>query len=67
MTPKGSILKNFMSLLPVLQDLLLRWCGSFKIFVLVCVCHRHVIILGDINTAHKMIDHCDPDEEVIHV
>lgn len=29
-----------------------------------CVCHRHVIVLGDINTAHKMIDHCDPDEEV---
>ncbi|CAH3197533.1 unnamed protein product [Porites evermanni] len=25
---------------------------------------RHVIVLGDINTAHKMIDHCDPDEEV---
>lgn len=30
----------------------------------VCVYHRHVIVLGDINTAHKMIDHCDPDEEV---
>ena len=32
--------------------------------MLVCVCRRHVIVLGDINTAHKMIDHCDPDEEV---
>ena len=34
------------------------------IVMLVCVCRRHVIVLGDINTAHKMIDHCDPDEEV---
>lgn len=41
-----------------------RWCGSFLIFMSVCVYHRHVIVLGDINTAHKMIDHCDPDEEV---
>ncbi|KAL9959776.1 hypothetical protein ACROYT_G033131 [Oculina patagonica] len=24
---------------------------------------RHVIVLGDINTAHKMIDHCEPDKE----
>lgn len=24
---------------------------------------RHVIVLGDINTAHKMIDHCEPDDE----
>ncbi|XP_015767096.1 PREDICTED: DNA-(apurinic or apyrimidinic site) lyase 2-like [Acropora digitifera] len=24
---------------------------------------RHVIVLGDVNTAHKMIDHCDPDEK----
>ena len=41
-----------------------RWCASFIIVMLVCVCRRHVIVLGDINTAHKMIDHCDPDEEV---
>lgn len=28
----------------------------------------HVVILGDINTSHKQIDHCDPDEtEVIIV
>ena len=27
---------------------------------------RHVIVLGDVNTAHKMIDHCDPDEKVIN-
>ena len=28
----------------------------------------HVIILGDVNTSHKKIDHCDPDEsEVYHV
>lgn len=25
----------------------------------------HVIILGDINTSHKRIDHCDPDETEI--
>ena len=60
MTPRGSI---FMCLLPALQDLP-RGHGSFIIFMLACVCHRHVIVLGDINTAHKMIDHCDPDEEV---
>ena len=27
---------------------------------------RHVIVLGDVNTSHKMIDHCDPDEKVIN-
>lgn len=28
----------------------------------------HVIIVGDINTSHKRIDHCDPvDTEVIEI
>ena len=27
----------------------------------------HVIVLGDINTTHKEIDHCDPDDEVKYV
>lgn len=31
--------------------------------LLVFLLCRHVIVLGDINTAHKMIDHCDPDKE----
>lgn len=26
----------------------------------------HVIILGDINTSHKQIDHCDPDETEVN-
>ena len=29
-----------------------------------CSSCRHVIVLGDINTSHKMIDHCEPDKEV---
>ncbi len=27
----------------------------------------HVIILGDVNTSHRKIDHCDPDESEVHV
>ncbi|XP_076469569.1 DNA-(apurinic or apyrimidinic site) endonuclease 2-like isoform X2 [Babylonia areolata] len=26
-------------------------------------CGRHVIVLGDINTTHKRIDHCDPSSQ----
>ena len=62
MTPRGSIL-NFYEFTPCTTRFA-RWHGFFIIFMLACVCHRHVIVLGDINTAHKMIDHCDPDEEV---
>lgn len=25
----------------------------------------HVIIVGDINTSHKRIDHCDPDDSEV--
>ncbi len=25
----------------------------------------HVIILGDVNTSHRKIDHCDPDESEV--
>lgn len=28
-------------------------------------CGMHVIILGDINTSHHRIDHCDPDESEV--
>ena len=37
----------------------------FFLFLFVsCSSCRHVIVLGDINTSHKMIDHCEPDKEV---
>lgn len=26
----------------------------------------HVLILGDLNTSHKRIDHCDPEEEKVN-
>ena len=26
---------------------------------------RHVIILGDINTSHRRIDHCSPDTDPV--
>ena len=35
----------------------------FHIVSLFSLC-SHVIVLGDINTSHKLIDHCDPNHEV---
>ena len=38
--------------------------GLQYILYLLFLINRDVIVLGDINTSHKMIDHCDPCSEV---
>lgn len=47
----------------------LNRCGkllvSFNhILIFFILLHSHVIVLGDVNTSHRPIDHCDPDDVV---
>lgn len=38
--------------------------SSSFLSVFVCLSCSHVIILGDVNTSHRTIDHCDPSDIV---
>ena len=37
-------------------------------FMIIYMCgFSHVVIVGDMNTSHKRIDHCDPDPAMVRL